>query len=487
MEGIALIARGSWRRWSNALVLVAVSATVAACTNGDGSSESAPAADPGGMTADQVREIAKQAYLYGYPMVDNYRVQHAYFVDADNPQFVGPWNHLHSDARVYTPADTTIQTPNSDTPYSTLGADLRAEPLVLTVPPIEPERYFSIQFVDAYTYNFAYVGSRATGNGGGSFLLAGPGWSGEKPAGIDEVIRSDSDFAFALYRTQLFGPDDIENVKAIQADYTMEPLSAFLGQQPPAAAPTVEFPVPLSASEQRTSAKFFETLDFILRYVPVLDSEKELRTKFASIGIGADSDLTIDSLSPEKRDAFEGAITDAWQEFDGLQAKIDAGEVSSNDLFGTRQMLGDNYLYRMAGAVNGIYGNTAAESIYPMFPKDADGQPLDGANTYIYRFAPGQLPPVRAFWSLTMYRMPESLLVANPINRYLINSPMLSSLQQDPDGGYTIYVQHESPGADKESNWLPAPQGSFRLVERLYWPEQAALDGTWQAPKPEKT
>ena len=275
---------GSWRRWSNVVAVVALSAAIAACTGGEGSSESAE--DTGEVSVQQIREIAKQAYIYGYPMVDNYRVQYAYFVDEHSPQFVGPWNRLHSDARVYTPADTTIQTPNSDTPYSTLGADLRAEPLVLTVPPIEKDRYYSIQFIDAYTYNFAYVGSRTTGNGGGTFLLAGPGWSGEKPAGIDEVIRSDSEFAFALYRTQLFGPDDIDNVKMIQAGYTMEPLSAFLGQQAPQAAPTVEFPVPLSAEQQRTSSKFFETLDFILRYVPVLDSEKELRTKFASIGIG---------------------------------------------------------------------------------------------------------------------------------------------------------------------------------------------------------
>jgi hypothetical protein len=476
----------SWRRWPGVVAAVALSAAMAACINGGGPAGSA-SAEESEMTVEQIREIAKQAYIYGYPMVDNYRVQHAYFVDERSPQFVGPWNRLHSDARVYTPADTTIQTPNSDTPYSTLGADLRAEPLVLTVPPIEPERYYSIQFIDAYTYNFAYVGSRTTGNGGGTFLLAGPGWEGEKPAGIDEVIRSDSEFAFALYRTQLFGPDDIDNVKSIQAGYTMKPLSAFLNQQPPAAAPTVDFAMPLSAEQQRTSPKFFETLDFVLQYVPVLDSENDLRAKFASIGIGADGGLSIDALSPQKRAAFEGAITDAWKEFDGLQARIDAGEISSNDLFGTREMLGDNYLYRMAGAVNGIYGNTAAESIYPMFASDTDGQPLDGANNYIYRFAPGQLPPVKAFWSLTMYRMPESLLVANPINRYLINSPMLPALEPDPDGGYTIYVQHQSPGADKESNWLPAPEGSFRLVERLYWPEQSALDGTWHAPKPQKT
>jgi hypothetical protein len=140
----------------------------------------------------------------------------------------------------------------------------------------------------------------------------------------------------------------------------------------------------------------------------------------------------------------------------------------------------------MSGAVNGIYGNTEAEAMYPIFDADATGAPLDGANSYTFRFAPGQLPPVRAFWSLTMYRMPQSLLVANPINRYLVNSPMLSSLKTDPDGGYTIYIQNKSPGPDKESNWLPAPEGSFRVVERLYWPEEAALDGTWQTPKPQK-
>lgn len=194
----------------------------------------------------QIREIAEQAYIYGYPMVDNYRIQYSYFVDQANPQYKGSWNEVHSDARVYTADDTTVQTPNSDTPYSALGADLRAEPLVLTVPPIEADRYFSVQFVDAYTYNFAYVGTRTTGNGGGRYLLAGPNWNGTKPDGVDEVVRSDTDFVLALYRTQLFGPDDIDNVKAIQAGYAVQPLSAFLNQ-PTAVAPAVDFVKPVSA------------------------------------------------------------------------------------------------------------------------------------------------------------------------------------------------------------------------------------------------
>jgi hypothetical protein len=153
-------------------------------------------------SATEARAIAKEAYIYGYPMVDNYRIQHAYFVDTKNPQYMAPFNTIKNIARVYTPKDTAIQTPNSDTPYSFLGMDLRAEPLVLTVPAIEKNRYFSVQLIDAYTFNFDYIGSRTTGNDGGSFMVAGPGWHGEIPEGIKRVFHSDTDFVLALYRTQ---------------------------------------------------------------------------------------------------------------------------------------------------------------------------------------------------------------------------------------------------------------------------------------------
>ena len=151
-------------------------------------------------------------------------------------------------------------------------------------------------------------------------------------------------------------------------------------------------------------------------------------------------------------------------------------------MFGTREYLKNNYLYRMAGAVLGIYGNSKQEAMYPVYAIDADGQKLDGANRYTLHFAPGQLPPVNAFWSLTMYEMPQSLLVANPINRYLLNSPMLPQFVKDADGGLTFYVQNESPGKDKEANWLPAPKGPFIIAMRLYWPKEEALDGTWKQP-----
>jgi hypothetical protein len=446
-----------------------------------------PAPPPATVSPQDARAIAKEAYVYGFPIVDNYRVQYDYFVDKQNAEYKGDRNVVHSTARVYTPADTAIQTPNSDTPYSALGADLRAEPLVLTVPPIAQDRYYSLQFVDLYTYNFAYVGSRTTGNSGGRYLLVGPNWQGAKPEGVNEVIKSDTDLALVLYRTQLFDPADVDNVKKIQDGYQVQPLSAFLNQPPPPPAPAIDYVPALTPEQERSSPQFFDILDFALKFAPTLPSEKEMRDRFASIGIGPDGAFDAEKLTPEMRTAIQGGMADAWAELDALKKnKIDTGEVGSAQFFGTASDLKGDYLYRMAGAVFGIYGNTAAEALYPNFSNDSAGAPLTGADDYTYHFAPGQLPPVNAFWSLTMYELPKSLLVANAINRYLINSPMLRELVPDADGGYTLYVQRQSPGKEREPNWLPAPEGPFSLVLRVYWPKPDALNGQWQAPKPDK-
>jgi hypothetical protein len=439
------------------------------------------------VTAAEARAIAKEAYIYGEPLVDNYRIQYAYFVDSKNPEYKAPWNQLWNSARLFSPADKAVQTPNSDTLYSMLGADLRSEPLVLTVPAMEKKRYFSVQLIDWYTFNFDYIGSRTTGNGGGSFLLAGPGWKGETPKGIDAVFHSETELAFPGYRTQLFNPDDIENVKKIQTGYTVQPLSAFLGQPAPQAAPAIDFIKPLTPAEQRTSIEFFNILNFVLQFCPTVPSETELMARFARIGVGAGKTLNASTLSPDVKAAIEQGMTDAWVDLAALQKRIDAKEVTLGDMFGTREYLKNNYLYRMAAAVNGIYGNSKQEAMYPIYAVDADGQKLDGTKGYSVRFGPGQLPPVNAFWSLTMYELPSSLLVANPLNRYLLNSPMLPQFVKDADGGLTFYIQNESPGADKEANWLPAPKGPFVMFMRLYWPKPEALEGKWTAPPLTKT
>jgi hypothetical protein len=420
-------------------------------------------------------------------MVDNYRIQYDYFVDRDNPEFKAPWNQIRNIPRVYTPADTAIQTPNSDTPYSMIGMDLRAEPMVITVPPIEKERYFSVQLIDAYTFNFAYVGSRATGNGGGSFLIAGPGWKGQMPNGVKEVIRSETEFVIAAYRTQLFNPGDLDNVKKVQAGYKAQTLSAFLGTAAPKAAPDIDFIRPLTPAEEKASPQFFNILNFLLQFCPTNPSETELMARFAKIGVGAGKTFDPSKLSPEMTRAIEQGMAEAWADLGGLTKQLDAGKVTSGDLFGTREFLKNNYLYRMTAAALGIYGNSKQEAMYPIFAVDANGQKLNGAaNRYTLRFAPDELPPVNAFWSLTMYELPASLLVANPINRYLINSPMLPQLKRDADIGLTLFIQNESPDKDKEANWLPAPKGPFLAILRLYWPKPEALEGKWTAPSVEK-
>jgi hypothetical protein len=434
------------------------------------------------VTPAEARAIAKEAYVYGNPMVDSYRILYGSFVDRKNPEYKGPWDQIHNIPRVYTPRDRTVQTPNSDTPYSWLGLDLRAEPYVLTVPPIEKKRYFSIQLIDLYTYNFGYIGSRTTGNEGGHFLIAGPNWKGRAPKGISKTIRSETELIVAIYRTQLFDPGDMENVKAVQARYQVQPLSAFLGRPAPKAAPPIDFLQPLTREGIRKSPTIFQQLNFVLQFCPTVPSEQALMARFARIDVGAGKTFAMSKFSPEIQAAIGQGIADAWADFARLMKQAERGGIGSADVFGTREHLKNNYLYRMGGAVMGIWGNSAEEAIYPSYRVDADGQKMYGSQRYYLRFAPGELPPVHAFWSVTMYALPESLLVPNSINRYLLNSTMLPEFVRDADGGITLHLQRDPPDQARIANWLPAPRGQFMVVVRLYSPKPEALDGTWKLP-----
>jgi hypothetical protein len=467
------------------MTMNAKAATLAllACSVAAMAAVSLRSAQAANVSPAEARAIAREAYIYGYPMVDNYRIQYSYFVDTKNPEYKAPYNQLFNIPRVFTPEDKAIQTPNSDTPYSWIGLDLRTEPIVFTVPPIEQKRYWSLQLIDLYTFNFDYLGTRTTGNSGGSFMIAGPGWKGEKPKGITKVIRSETSIASAQFRTQLFNPDDLDNVIRIQKQYIVQPLSAFLGKAAPKPAPPIDFVKPLSSEMQKTSLDFYRELNFLLQFAqPPHRSETALMARFARIGVGAGRSFDPDGLSPEIRRAIQDGMADGWSQFAAVKQRVEKGEVTSGDLLGTRAHLKNNYAYRMTGAVLGIYGNSKEEAMYPAYYVDGTGQKLDGANRYTLRFAPGQLPPVNAFWSMTMYDQPASLLVANPINRYLLNSTMLPQFNRDADGGLTLLIQNESPGKEKEANWLPAPKGPFSVIMRLYLPKPEALEGKWTAP-----
>ncbi|MBX3291590.1 MAG: DUF1254 domain-containing protein [Acidobacteria bacterium] len=435
------------------------------------------------ISPEEVRAIAKEAFVYGFPMVDSYRIEYAYFVDETGPEFKAHWNEIRNVPRVYTPEDKAVQTPNSDTPYSFIGMDLRAEPIVLTIPEIEKNRYFSVQLIDAFTHNFEYIGTRTTGNDGGNFLIAGPNWNGEAPAGIKKIIRAETELVMGAFRTQLFNPNDLDNVKQVQAGYNARPLSEFMGE-PRKSAPAIDFMKPLTPAEQRSSIEFFNILNFVLRFTPTVPSEVDLMERFSRIGVGAGRHLDVNQLPASFKQALEDGMSDGLREYEEFKrTKVDTGEVTSGDIFGTREHLKNNYLYRMAASILGIYGNSKEEAMYPTYTLDSNGNPLDGSNhAYRLRFEPGHEKPVNAFWSLTMYKLPESLLVANPLNRYLINSPMLPDLKRDEEGGVTLYIQHASPGADKEANWLPAPDGPFFMALRLYYPTEHILRGEGHLP-----
>jgi hypothetical protein len=428
------------------------------------------------VTADEAHAIAKEAYIWGYPLVESYKVMYVYSVYKDNPEYKAPFNTIANTARVFTPADSIIQTPNSDTPYSTAWLDLRVEPVVITVPTVEEGRYFSVQLIDQYTHNFDYIGTRTTGNGGGTYMVTPAGWTGVLPAGVAKMIPCETHFALAAFRTQLFGPEDIENVKKIQAGYQVRPLSVFAGTPAPKAPRAMIFP-PYSPTTAR-SAGFFQYLNFVLQFCPVHPSESELRARFARLGIEGGKGFNIATMNKEILAAIEAGIADGTK---AINAEIEKG-VSSADVFGTREFLQNNYLGRAAAARVGLFGNSKEEAIYPSYRTDAAGAPLDGANRYTLRFEAGRLPPVNAFWSVTMYDARRQTLVENPLNRYLVNSTMLPGLASDRDGGLTLYIQHDSPGKGKETNWLPAPAGPFYVVMRLYLPKPEALDGTWKEP-----
>jgi hypothetical protein len=431
----------------------------------------------------ETKAIAEEAIICGLPLSMYYKIMNQYAIDKDSGQFKAPFNTIKNEPKVYTPADTAIVTPNSDTPYSFLFLDLRAEPVVLCVPEIAKDRYYSVMLTSQYTFNFGYIGSRATGNGAGCYAVAGPGWKGATPAGVKKVFTSETEFALATYRTQLFNTADIDNVKAIQAKYEAKPLSAFLGKPAPAAAPAIDWPKIDAATEKKDVLSY---LPFLLQFAPPIGPaavEVPLRQKFARIGIEAGKQFPTVKLT----DADKAAVAEAAKAAaTAIRAKIETmgklvnGWTVVNSGIGDRALYDGDWTQRAAVAVAGILANDPAEAVYPITRKDGNGQPLDGSkHNYTLTFPADAFPPVNAFWSVTMYDGKTQLLIKNPIDRYLINSPVLPDLKKNADGSLTLYIQKDEPTDPvQKANWLPAPDGPIYMVMRLYWPKEAALNGS---------
>jgi hypothetical protein len=440
------------------------------------------------ITPAEIKTIAQEGFVYGLPIVMGYAVMYEYAVDKNSGQYKAPFNQIKNEARVYTYKDTAIVTPNSDTPYSLAWLDLRAEPMVLSMPAVEKSRYYSVMLCDGNTFNYGYIGSRATGSEPGNYMIVGPDWKGDKPAGIKKVFNSTTQFSIAIFRTQLFNPKDMPNVVKVQSGYKAQPLSAFLKQPAPPAAPAINFP---KVNSELVKTNFFDYLDFSLQFAPAGPEEIATREKLARLGIGAGKTFDFNSLSPEQKAAVvEGMKAGEAEVEDGVKkigTNINGWHIAS--IAGDRAFFNGDWLKRAEGAKAGIYGNDAVEAMYPLAIALPDGEPLDGSkHNYTLTFPDGQFPPVNAFWSVTMYDGKTQFLIKNPINRYLINSPMLPKMKKNADGSLTLYIQKDSPGQDKESNWLPAPNGPIYLVTRLYWPKETPPsilppgEGTWKPP-----
>lgn len=481
------------RRFSHiAIAAVVIAATLlVGCAKNDAISNAERTDKKEGVAAPGIAEtkaIAEEGIIYGLPIVMNYAAMYEFAVDSKGSQFKAPFNQINNLHRVTSPEDTAVVTPNSDTPYSTIWLDLRAEPMVLSVPAVPKERYYSVQLIDGNTYNYGYIGTRSTGTDPGDYLVVGPDWKGETPAGIKKVFSSTTPFGLTVYRTQLFNPADMPNVEKVQAGYKVQPLSAFLKQPAPPAAPKIDF---LPATAQGVKANFFDYLAFALQFIPPSPEDKEIRAKLASIGIGPGKTFEFKDLSEEHKAAVALGMKEGDEKVDKFLASgaknINGWSIGS--FFGDRAFYKGDWLLRAGAAKAGIFGNDALEAVYPFTRTDAAGEVLDASkHSYTLTFPAGQFPPVNSFWSVTMYDGKSQLLIKNPINRYLINSPMLPSMKKNADGSVTVYIQKDSPGADKETNWLPAPNGTIYLAMRLYWPKTEAPsvlppgDGTWKPP-----
>jgi len=437
---------------------------------------------------DETKAIAEEGFIYGLPIVMNYTSMYELSIDRSSSNFKSPIGVISNESHVATPKDTAVITPNSDTPYSILYVDLRAEPVVVSVPVVPKPRYYSVQLIDGNTFNYGYIGSRSTGTQPGDYLIAGPDWKGEIPPHIKKVFRSSTQFTMVLFRTQLFNPADIANVIKIQAGYKSQSLSSYLKQPAPPPAPEANF---LKSDSQLAKANFFGILDFAMQFAPAGPEEAAIRARLASIGVGPGKPFDMKDLSAEHKAAVLLGMKAGDEQVDNYLAggatNVNGWQVGS--MFGDRAYYNGDWLKRAAAAKGGLYGNDAVEAMYPMTRVTAAGDSIDTSkHNYILTFAKDKLPPVNAFWSVTMYDGKSQFLIANPLNRYLINSPMLPSLKKNPDGSLTLYIQKDSPGKERESNWLPAPDGTVYLVMRLYWPKDTppsilpAGKGTWQPP-----
>jgi hypothetical protein len=439
------------------------------------------------VSEQEAYEITKDAYVYAYPLLlmDAFMRQGTNYAEPTGIVTQAPYNQF-SHARAFPPADfKAVVRPNVDTLYSSANLDLGPEPFVLSVP--ATDRFFQLPLLSMWTDVFAVPGTRTTGrNTAREFLLVGPSWQGQAPAGV-EIIHSPTRFVGIGGRTQTNGVADYDNVHKIQAGYKLTPLSAWgKGYAPPKnkVDPAIDMKTPPPVQiENMDAATYFAHFAQLLKDNPPGPFDYPMIHRLERVGFKVRQNFDLNSAPPQIKQAFERGTVDGRTLVAKL-AKEAGGEGGKGWVYTTWSgVYGVDYPYRAAIALCCLGENLPQDAVYPSLSVDSEGRPLDGSSSYILHFDKGKFPPVDAFWSVTAYDT-DGYFIPNALNRFALGDR--DKLTTSPDGSLDLYIQADAPSADKQANWLPVAKAPFTLLMRLYSPKTEFLDGSWTPPPVQK-
>jgi hypothetical protein len=430
------------------------------------------------LTPAEVEAMVAEAYVHTFPIVENYKAIYFYGVFEKSPVFT-PMNTIKHEQRLYSPDDKAVVRANNDTYYSTGILDLRAEPVIFKVPEAK-DRYYVFQLVSQTTDNFSYIGTRLTGKGSGVYAVTSPNFKGKLPEGVVE-IKSPSEFVCVGGRTAVNAQDstDISAAVAFQSQYEIGAMSKFYPDFKPLTVEAKNFPAYSEATI--TTTEFFKTLNFLLPYIKLAKEDGEIIKKYEAIGVNTSGKFSFLEENPDLKQAFEAGIKKGLEQVDEMSRGAIGTPKNGWSLWPVQDpYFGTNFKLRTQIAKVAIYANCPIEAYYPSVALDADGNQLSGENNYAVTFPANALPPAQFFWSLTMYDNNTMLMVHNEINRYSIGD-RTKGMKYNEDGSLTLYFGSKMP-KEGSSNWLPAPNGPFNLLMRLYGPKPEVLSQTWTPP-----
>jgi hypothetical protein len=436
------------------------------------------------LSAGEATAIANDAYIYGYPLVTVEMTRRIVTNVAAPVGLRAPMGEFAIAKRYPTAAFKDVTAPNADTLYESAFLDLSKEPYILGLPDAHG-RYYLMPMLDAWTTVFQVPGKRTTGTKAQKYAITGPGWTGTLPNGVTEY-KSPTSMVWIIGRIYCTGtPADYKAVHEMQDRIALVPLSSYgRPYTPPAGTVDTSIDMKTAVRDQVNAldvAAYFNLMARLMKDNPPSADDAPMVEKMAKIGIVPGQPFDLTKLSPEAQQAVKAVPKAAFGKIMGYFK--DAGKVENGWIFTTKTgIYGTNYLDRALVTAIGLGANRPQDAVYPTSEGEAEGKPYSGSNKYVMHFDKGQLPPVNGFWSLTMYDA-EYFFVANPLNRYTLSAR--NKLKKNADGSADLLLQHEPPGKGKESNWLPAPEGKFILMLRLYWPKEtppSLLDGTWTIP-----